>query len=281
MKTYSQTLLLELNRQLEFVHAQNEEPIKYSEQAIKILIPILEQLKTFFVQYEFPSKDEEIHFFKHIKPQFVYKLIYYNEVYNIETNTPYGGEKVCRKFYNTELEKLKMYFDENLDFYRYYRTGNNCLDKKYFLRGKHDIRLTLDSFYFQADHRFTTSHDFKVAQIMANDLIQVFLEGELYKLDKRAIPISQIDNNLSKQKWTGSKVALVELIYALHAEGVFNNGASDLKDVAEFFEQTLNVDLGQFHRTFLEIRMRKSDRTKFLSSLRETILKRMDEADET
>jgi hypothetical protein len=189
MKIYSQKLLSELNRQLESAHAENEEPIKYAEQAIKILISILEELKTFFVSYKFQSKDDEITFFKHIKPQFVYKLIYYNEIYNIETNTPYGGEKVLRKFYNTELEKLKLYFDDNLDFYRYYRTGNTCLDKKYFLRGKHDIRLTLDSFYFQADHRFTTSHDFKVAQIMANDLIQVFLESEIHKLDKRAIPV--------------------------------------------------------------------------------------------
>ena len=280
MKNYSQTLLLELNRQLQSVHSEIDEPIKYAKQAIKILISILEQLKTFFIKYEFPTKGCEIEFFKHIKPQFTYKLIYYNEIYNIETNAPYGGEKILRKYYDIELEKLKLYFDENLDFYRYYRTGNTCLDKKYFIRGKHDIRLTLDSFYFQADHRFTTSHDFKVAQIMANDLIQVFIESEIHKLEKRTVPMCINDINTNRQKWTGSKVALVELIYALHAEGVFNNGASDLKDVAEFFESALNVELGQFHRVFLEMRLRKSDRTKFLNSLKETLVRRMDEVDE-
>ncbi|SEM92029.1 RteC protein, partial [Chryseobacterium taichungense] len=31
----------------------------------------------------------------------------------------------------------------------------------------------LDTFYFEADHRFSTSHDYKVAKIIANDLIQV------------------------------------------------------------------------------------------------------------
>jgi hypothetical protein len=280
MKTHSQTLLSELNRQLELVHAENGEPIKYSEQAIKILISVLEELKTIFVKHTFANKKEEIEFFKFIKPQFVYKLIYYNEIYNLETNKPYGSEKVLRRFYNAELDKLKTYFDENIDFYRYYRTGNNCLDNKYFIRGKHDIRLTLDSFYFQADHRFTTSHDFKVAQIMANDLIQVYLEGEISKIERKALQQVTSENGINSQKWTGSKVALVELIYALHAEGVFNNGASDLKDVAEFFETNLNVDLGQFHRVFLEMRMRKSDRTKFLNSLKETLVKRMDEVDE-
>lgn len=280
MKTYSTTLLSELNLQLEIVHIENEEPIKYAEEAIKILVNILDKLKTFFATYEFENKTEEIVFFKFTKPQFVYKLIYYNEIYNIETNRPYGGEKILRKFYNNELEKLKMFFDENLDFYKYYRTGNHFLDKKYFVRGKHDIKLTLDSFYFQADHRFTTSHDFKVAQIMANDLIQIFIESEISKLEKRSVTALTQANSRHPQKWTGSKVALIELIYALHAEGVFNNGSSDLKEVAGFFESALNVDLGQFHRAFLEIRMRKSERTKFLNSLRETLVRRMDEVDE-
>lgn len=82
------------------------------------------------------------------------------------------------------------------------------------------------------------------------------------------------------QKWTGSKVALVELIYALHTEGVFNNGASELKEVTTFFEAAFGVDLGQFNRTFLEIRTRKSERTKFLNVLKEKLILRMDDADE-
>jgi hypothetical protein len=53
---------------------------------------------------------------------------------------------------------------------------------------------------------------------------------------------------------------------------VFNNGASDLKDIAEYFENTFNIDLGQYHRAFLEIRARKSDQTKFLNTLKENSL---------
>ena len=115
-----------------------------------------------------------------------------------------------RKFYHSELDKLKTYFDDNLDFYRYYRTGNTCLDKKYFLRGKHDIRLTLDSFYFQADHRFTTSHDFKVAQIMANDLIQVYLEGEIHKLEKEYEEYAKFCEEDDKDFWQDWEKASVE-----------------------------------------------------------------------
>ena len=66
----------------------------------------------------------------------------------------------------------------------------------------------------------------------------------------------------------------------MHTEGVFNNGTSDLKVIAEYFENVFNIDLGQYHRAFLEIRMRKSDQTKFLNALKEKFVKRMENTDE-
>lgn len=68
-------------------------------------------------------------------------------------------------------------------------------------------------------------------------------------------------------------------MYALQSKGVFNNGSADLKEVAAFLEHTFEIDLGQYHRTFLEIRIRKTGRTKFLDTLTETLTTRMDEAD--
>ncbi len=83
-----------------------------------------------------------------------------------------------------------------------------------------------------------------------------------------------------KLVWTESKVSIIELMYSLQARGVFNNGTADLKEVAAFFEDTFGIDLGQYHRTFLEIRIRKTGRTKFLDSLRDSLTRRMDEADD-
>ncbi len=280
MKLFSESLLSELESHLKVIHSQTEEPIQYAEQAIKMLISILEKLKTAFLNHQFENKLQEIDFFRNVKPQFAAKLIYYNDIYNIESNKPFGSKKALRKYYKAELTKLEIYFTENLDFYKYYRTGNRNLDNKYFIRGKHDVRHTLDSFYFQADQRFSTSHDYKVARILANDTIKIYLETEISKLENKEDPNTVATPFRKIQKWTGSKVALVELIYALHTEGVFNNGASELKEVTTFFENAFDVDLGQFNRTFLEIRARKSERTKFLNVLREKLILRMDDADE-
>lgn len=81
--------------------------------------------------------------------------------------------------------------------------------------------------------------------------------------------------------WTGSKIALTELLYALQTEGIFNNGSADLKIIADFFEENLGVDLGQYRRSFLEIRSRKENRTKFLDTLKQNLLKRIDDTDKS
>ncbi len=193
---------------------------------------------------------------------------------------PNGGNRILKKYYNNELLKLKSFFDNELEFYQYFRSGSTYMDYKYFVRGKFDIKLALDNYYFEADKTFSTSHDFKVAQILANDLIQLYIENQLIMIEnKETSDKSQRKPNI-KLMWTGSKVALIELLYALHSEGVFSNGAVDLEDIADYFEHIFEIDLGQYRRAFLEIRARKSERTKFITALNETLIKRMDNADE-
>lgn len=273
-------LLIDLNEQLNFINLEIDNEIKRCEKAIVISIKAKENLRQLITKTNFKSEDEEIYFFKEVKPQFTSKIVYYNTIFNIEMKKPNGGSKVLKKYYNNELIKLKSFFDNELDFYKYYRTGNTYLDYKYFLRGKFDIKLSLDSYYFEADLSFSTSHDFKVARILANDLIQLYLENQLIMIEnKDSSEKTQRKPNI-KLMWTGSKVALIELLYALHSEGAFNNGSVDLKDIAEYFAQVFEIDLGQYRRTFLEIRARKSDRTKFINSLNDSLIKRMNNADD-
>ncbi|MFV8271488.1 RteC domain-containing protein [Flavobacterium sp. GT2N3] len=280
MKLFAESLMSELEHQLKLIHLESENPIQSAEQAIKNSVAALETLKTFFIKYKRLNKTEEIEFFRDIKPKFAAKLIYYNEIYTIETNKPFGSQKTIGKYYKAELNKLKVFFEKNQAFYRYYRTADNYLDDKYFIRAKYDFKLLVDSYYFQADQRFSTSHDYKVARILANDEIKVFLEEQIAKLKRKTITIQSPSPLHKDPKWTGSKVELIELIYALHTEGVFNNGTAGLKEVTSFFEYSFNIDLGQFNRVFLEIRNRKSERTKFLNTLKNKLIIRMEKADE-
>lgn len=284
MIEFTSKYLSELDEQLRFLNLEIEEPIKVAECAIAITLKSIEKLKAYIIKYKFTNQVEEINFFKKIKPQFLSRLIYYNRIYIIETHRPHGGEKIVRKYLNNELLKLKAFFDTNLEFYKYVRTNSEYLDHKYFVRGKHDIKLTVDSFYFETDHRFSTSHDYKSAKIISNDQVQVFLETELAILERKELKLSLQNSQLppkSSVYWTGSKVALIELLYSFHADGSFNNGKAELKEVADFIEKSFAVELGQYSRTFLELRSRKMGRTKFLDTLKEKLIKRMDDADDS
>ncbi|WP_395042892.1 RteC domain-containing protein [Flavobacterium sp.] len=273
-------LLTELTEQLNFIDLEIDDTLVRCEKAIEITVKSIQKLKTLFLKEKLKSQEQEIDFFKNIKPKFTSKLIYYNIVYKIETKIPHGGERVVKKYLNNELVKLKRYFDNNLDFYKYYRTGNNYLDFKYFVRSNFDIKLTIDSFFFEVDHNFSTSHDFKVAKILAHDLVQVYLEDRLLAISNKEPKEKSQHNHNAKLTWTAPKVALIELLYALQSEKVFNNGTTDLKEIAKYFENIFNVDLGQYRRTFLEIRVRKTERTKFLNTLKDTLEKRMNNSDE-
>ncbi len=75
-------------------------------------------------------------------------------------------------------------------------------------------------------------------------------------------------NDHNNLQWTSSKVALTELIYALHHNRVINNGNTDIKEIALALQQLLNFDLGEFYRNLCwKSKARKLSRTKFLDEL--------------
>ena len=274
MINYYQTIINELDDRInELTYEPSNSLVSY-ENAIILVLQKLEKIKKYIKKNGFKDDGEEILFFKQLKPQLVSKLIYFNAIYKIETKRPRGGDKIIRKYLNVELSKIKRYFDANLEFYKYYRTNSTHLDYKFFLRGKHDIKLSLDTYYFEADHNFATSHDYKVAKIIANDLIQVYLEDQLNNNNQRKIFETPHLN------WTGSKTSLIELIYSLHSQGSIDNGNVDIKIIAKTFENIFNIDLGNFYHSYLELKGRKINRTQFLDSLRNALIKRMDEQDE-
>lgn len=277
MNKYCKEINQSLNEEINELTTEIGNSLVLYEKIIDLIVKKIVQLKLSVLKHHFRDTQEEINFFKNSKPNVLSKLIYYNAIYKIEAKKPYGGEKVTEEYLNNELLKIKNFFDNNLEFYKYYRTNSTYLDDKYFVRGKHDIKLSLDTYYFESDHSFSTSYDYKVAKIIANDLIQVYLEDQLYNMNKHLLP--KLSSTISVN-WTASKTAMIEMLYALHYQGVFDNGNIDIRLIAKHFENTFNIDLGDFYHTYLELKNRKVNRTKFLDSLREGLTRKMDEQDE-
>ena len=280
MVTNYDDILKKLDNKLDILEIEEQDILLKAEKGIKLAKQTLKSVRSIVVDYEFETKLEEIHFFKCTKPKINSKLIYYVKLFNIESKRPRGSNKSQVKYLNNYIEKLQTYFNDNLDFYHYYRREATVFDEQYFLRGKADIRLFPDSFHFFVDEEFATSHDSTVASILAYDLLIVHLKREIDKLENNGNYASlRLLQSKTKITWTAHKIYLIELIYALHSTDVINNGTVDIKDIAYFVEKTFKVDLGDYYRAFLEIRMRKNGRTKFLDILKKQLTKRMDDTD--
>jgi len=271
-----------------FQDIQSIEEMEYDNALQKsgLIIPLLEkafnELKIFITKYSFKDESEEIRFFKEIKPQLFSQLVYHNKVYNIEMRMPTGSSNDQKRYLERIQNRIKYFFDMNLDFYQYYRSGNTHLDHVYFLRGKPDVQLLLDSFYYERDTGFSTCYDFKVAKILANEMLSVYINSKLSELDKSPLQnISDINITLPKVKitWTGKKAELVEQIYAWIEANSFNHGNVNIKELVNYIESVFNIDLGDFYHIFLEMRARKGSRTIYLDKLIKLLNDRMDNTD--
>ena len=247
---------------------------------VEFLQRSLEDMRTCIVNHPFSNKEEEIYFFKHIKPEVLSRLLYFTEIYNTEMRKPYGSIEVLNLYYNDRLDELTSYFESNLDFYQYYRSKATHLDSHYFVRGHIDFKLCPNCVPYDRDPEFSTCYDHKAAQILANDMLCIYLNKKLHGVDKQVI-IAKSRSFLPEHpfRWTATKIAAVELGYAIYAAGILNNGQADIKEIMTFMEASFQIDLGDYYRTYITMKDRKKDRTSFLNSLIKSLLKKMDEDD--
>ena len=82
-------LLSNPNEQLNFRNLEIDNPIKKCEKAIEISIKTEDSFKILIQKSNFKSENEEIQFFKEIKPQFTSKIICYNTIFNIGYTNQY------------------------------------------------------------------------------------------------------------------------------------------------------------------------------------------------
>jgi hypothetical protein len=101
--------------------------IHKAELSYYALSEIMEQLKTFVLDYEFKNEEEEIMFFKEIKPLFQSEFIYQHKIYKIESKRPIGKKKSILKYYLKKLNRFELFFKKNKKLYVYYNTQKRAL----------------------------------------------------------------------------------------------------------------------------------------------------------
>lgn len=276
MREYIDNILQEIDSEIDRFDILGYDIIENSLKMIDLIQAYIDELREKVIVYEFSSQEEEIAFFKELKPQILSKQLYFNKIYCIESKFPTGSNEAAKKYLNDQLHSIEYYFNRYLDFHQYYRSGSTICDKYYFVRGNVDPKLCTDSSRFNSDLKFSTVYDFKVAKIIANEMLRIYLNRRLKMIED---PPLFVETKKSRRIWTGQKNALIELGYSLYASGDIDYGNIDVKEIMDTLGEAFNVDLGEYYRTYIALRERKKDRTAYLNSLIEKLTKKMDEDD--
>ena len=249
---------------------EDNKPYTYSEiqDHLQFCYKALQELRALVLEQGFKNSTSECKFFKEIKPKVFGNLIFYSKLLELEIQRPKHSKKAINKFVAVNIATLQEVFPEHRKFHQYMLCKRVDRDMEYFCRPTRSIKISHFTLAYCSDPLFSTKCDYIAALFYAHTLLIDYLL-EVYKKIKR-------DASL---KWTGSKVDLVELIYALYAAGQINNGNVPISQLASVFVQLFNIELGDYYRTFQEIRMRKTSQTKLLDFLKISLINKISETD--
>ncbi|VDH16598.1 RteC protein [Algoriella xinjiangensis] len=254
--------------------------IEDSYRMITFLQQLLTELRGSLVKNEFIDDEDEIYFFKKIKPQILGKLIYYNKVYRIETTCPFHNGKMYFNYFSKQLTNLKREFMEHIcssDFYRYYRSGRDDRDTIFFKRGNINYHDGLNSIVFEIDPEFSTFYDYKVVRVLANELLYSYLLTKINPEEDIDHLISNSENTQKDLAWTDSKNALIELVYALYASGTISHGKISIRKISLVFQILFKIPIEDIHHSFHRMKTRSGSRTLFLDYLKLSLEEYMDQ----
>jgi hypothetical protein len=235
-----------------------------------LITAIIGDIKTEVLKNDFAIEEEEIYFFKHIKPTFYALLFYELFLLDLDTRRPIGTPQIIKAYYEDELGHIARFFEINAFYYHYYKTGATELDDRYFIRdaapGRIPVMDLIDPF-----PGFSTTLDLTFARFIAYEQLQRHIVD---RLTQPPLPLKK----MITLKWTGEAINLVEVAYGIWLTGQLNNGNATITEIIQFLEQHLGIGIGIPNARWAQLSARKTTApTKYLDRMKEALEQRMAE----
>jgi hypothetical protein len=271
---FSDRLYEDLNGALGSLRLEEKQLIKRLEQSVHVCIQHFTRLRDFYKEHEPASKEEKIRFFKEVKPKFKSLLIFHQALLRIESRRIIGNKEALSNYYLDEVKVLAHFFEDNRDFHRYMRFADNYLDEQYYLPGVFNIHLDPDENIVDADLTFNSSHDNKLARLIAHELLLTYLEKTILRLNSR----EEIDLSTFIEEemivWTQTNTALGEMIYGWKETKALNNGKISVARITAYMQKVFHVDLGNISDTWNYI-CGRANPTIYMDDMKKAMLERM------
>lgn len=139
---------------------------------------------------QFRTVNDEIWFFKTVKPAFTGMLEYFALVYKAALFHPETGSDVheIRNFWNKELRHAEKFLEENEQFYHYFKTGNTEMDEVYFVRAMPSKDPSAYRSHTATDpFRANSSHDGLFAAIIARDKYLGYVRNKIESFEDQSL----------------------------------------------------------------------------------------------
>lgn len=273
--TSSENLLAEFHQKLSEAKFQFSDPLQESEAAFNICADYLKKLKSLLRKFRNLPREQEIRFFKEIKPVVMSEYIYYAHMYRLHFEWPMSSQKHQQRFLENILNNVAQFFVKNQRFYWYYRRNSSHRDNVYFVRWQRDSAPSLDYVFCHTDPSFNSRKDLLLARIKACIKLQDYIQDQLQQLVQPNF--SYRSSSSSPLSWSESKTAFMELVYGLHLSNAFNGGKTDIKTLVAVLGKTFGIEIKNYYDLFLHIKMRKTEPTKFTDKMKTCLLQKFSE----
>jgi hypothetical protein len=267
--SFSSELYEEMEAALEAVQCSvKKETEKYMD-TIRCIKHFVQRLESFVLDQGFASPNQEMDFFKNIYPRFFCLYIFHSELQALNKLLPVNGtDLMLRDYYLGEYQYQHRFFNQNRALYDYYLQEDADRDAYYFLTQNYEPILP-EPEQFSMHHRFLTNAGYLFSKFIAFERLQEYVGRKLRLLYRN--PESEYVQALlkgRKRRWTGDKIELVEIAYGIYFTRRMNEGKVEVRDIVEWLEDTLGVDLGDAYRMFADLQRRKSSSyTKYLEEM--------------
>ena len=230
----------------------------------------VKELNSTISKYEFSSLEEEINFFKFIKP----KLL-------MEQHYCYHRAQLLQKYVNlskdardevvkAKLSRIDSYFKVHDDFCSYYELGDTHKDKEYFVRLSSRSTINLDYNLVDKDFNTTSEKGHAIGKMLTKQKLSTYLQEVLH-----LAPLHNMSNGLQiigKLNFKGTPTELVELIYALKASDLLDDSIVRISEVLNHIFDISNL---QTYKIWQKIKERKIDQTRLMTKMQQSLIKQI------
>lgn len=211
--------------------------------------------------------ENQIFFFKNLKPEIVSTFSYYQERIQIDRDIKKFTEEEKKRYLSKKIKTLNKLFSKNTEFYTYHELGLTNNDCHYFsecdmneelYKIRPELCMSIQHYFSRKD---TLLADFLKQEKLikyCNNIAQKKTNGQLI------LPLFQENLN-----WTDSNTSLVEIAVALKEIKAINNGDVSIKEIVLGLKSLFNVDgITDVYSYTKDIKQRVKDPTKFIDKMK-------------